>query len=131
MTEDIFFKLTIAGNFFQIKSCFLRVRSKSLLKTLDRGEITAIFIKFEIVVCKLFEFGRVYILLFWKWLTLYNTILTFNSLPKEKILHQSKFKAFADYKINVTKKLKFVLERIENIVGKGETVGYQYFLLFP
>ena len=26
---------------------------------------------------------------------------------------------------------KFVLEKIENIVGKEENVGYQHFLLFP
>ena len=30
------------------------------------GELSAIFIKFEIVVCKLFQFGRVYNLLFGK-----------------------------------------------------------------
>ena len=40
-------------------------------------------------------------------------------------------KAFADNKINVTEKLKFVLGRVENSVGKGENVGYQHFLLFP
>ena len=40
-------------------------------------------------------------------------------------------KAFADDKSNVTKKLKFVLGRVGNIVGKGENAGYQYFLLFP
>ena len=34
-------------------------------------------------------------------------------------------------KINVTEKLKFVLRRVENIVGKGENAGYQHFLLFP
>ena len=28
-------------------------------------------------------------------------------------------------------KLKFVSERIENILGKGENAGYQHFLLFP
>ena len=32
--------------------------------------------------------------------------------------------------INVTEKLKFVLERLENIVGKGENAGYQHFLLY-
>ena len=32
---------------------------------------------------------------------------------------------------NLAKSLKFVLGRIENIVGKGETDGYQHFLLFP
>ena len=43
----------------------------------------------------------------------------------------SKLNTFADYKINVTEKLKFVFGRVENIVGKGENAGYQHFLLFP
>ena len=54
-----------------------------------------------------------------------------NSLPNSKILDWSKVKAFADDKINVTEKLKFVLGRVENMVGKGENAGYQHFLLFP
>ena len=37
----------------------------------------------------------------------------------------------ADNKLNLAEKLKFVLERVENIVGKGENAGYQHFLLFP
>ena len=52
-------------------------------------------------------------------------------LPNDKILDWSKFKAFADDKMIVTQKLKFVLGRIENIVGKGENAGYQHFLLSP
>ena len=44
---------------------------------------------------------------------------------------QSKLKAFADEKTNVTQKVKFVLERVENILGKGKNAGYQHFLLFP
>ena len=28
-------------------------------------------------------------------------------------------------------KLKLVLEKVENMVGKGENAGYQHFLLFP
>ena len=39
-----------------------------------------------------------------------------NSLPHGKILDGSKSSAFADNKINVTEKLKFVLGRVENIV---------------
>ena len=31
----------------------------------------------------------------------------------------------------MTEKFKFVSELVENIVGKGENAGYQYFLLFP
>ena len=45
----------------------------------------------------------------WEWV---------NSLPSDKVFDQSKFKAFADDKINVTKRLKFVKGREDNIVGK-------------
>ena len=54
-----------------------------------------------------------------------------NSFPKDKFLDRSKSKAFADDKINVTKKLKFAVGQEENIVAKGENAGYQHFLLFP
>ena len=47
----------------------------------------------------------------------------FKSLPNEQILDLSKFKAFADDKIIVTQKLKVMLGRVENIVGKGENAG--------
>ena len=57
----------------------------------------------------------------WEWV---------NFLPNDKILEQSKFKTFADNKINVTKKLKFVLGRSENIVGIGENSVYQHFLSY-
>ena len=50
-----------------------------------------------------------------------------NPFPNYKILDQSKLKAFADDKINVTERVKFVLGRIKNIVGKGENAGYQHF----
>ena len=39
-----------------------------------------------------------------------------NPLPNDKILDQSKLKAFADNKINVTEKLKFILERVEHFL---------------
>ena len=55
----------------------------------------------------------------------------FNSLPNDKSLDQFKLKAFEDDKIDVNKKLKSGLERVEKIVGKGENAGYQHFLLFP
>ena len=60
-----------------------------------------------------------------------NNSCLLNSLPHDKSLHWSKLKAFADDKIKVTEKLKILLERVENIVGKGENAGYQHFLLFP
>ena len=43
----------------------------------------------------------------------------------------TKLNEFADYKINVAQMIISVLDRVENIVGKGENAGYQHFLLFP
>ena len=54
-----------------------------------------------------------------------------NSLPNDKPLDWSEFKALADNKINVTQNLKSVLGEVENILGKGESAGYQHFLLYP
>ena len=59
------------------------------------------------------------------------SVISINSLPNDKFLDWFKLKAFADNNINVTEELKFVLKREENIVGKGESAGYQHFLLFP
>ena len=53
-----------------------------------------------------------------------------NSLPNDIFLDWSKLKAFVDDIIDMNKKSKLVLGRVENIVGKGENTGYQYFLLF-
>ena len=50
-----------------------------------------------------------------------------NSLLNDKISDWSKLKAFAENKINVTETLKFVLGKIENIVGKGENLFPQCF----
>ena len=46
-----------------------------------------------------------------------------NPLPNDKMLDWLKLKAFADGKINVTEKLKFVLVRVQNIVEKGENAA--------
>ena len=55
----------------------------------------------------------------------------FDSLPNDKTVDYIKFKPFADDKIILTQKLKFLFGRVENIVGKGENAGDQHFLLFP
>ena len=55
--------------------------------------------------------------------------IDFNSLRNDRILELSELKAFADDKI-IDMNLKFLFERLENIVGKGENAGYQHFLLF-
>ena len=58
------------------------------------------------------------------------TCIYLSFLPNDKFLDWSKLKTFAGDKIKVTGKMKFVLEMVENIVGKGENAGYQHFLLF-
>ena len=56
---------------------------------------------------------------------------SFNSLLNNKFLDWSILKAFADNKMNEAEILKYVLQKVENIVGKGENAGYKHFLLFP
>ena len=57
-------------------------------------------------------------------------IILFDPFTKWQILDQSKLKVFADHKMNVNQKSKFDVERGENIMGKGENPGYQYFPLY-
>ena len=45
-----------------------------------------------------------------------------NPWPDDKILDQTKLKAFADDNLNVTKMIISIFDRTENIVGKGEIV---------
>ena len=55
----------------------------------------------------------------------------FHGLQIQSICRQeNKFKVFAEGRIDVIHVLKFVLGRVENIVGKGENAGYQHFLRF-
>ena len=41
-----------------------------------------------------------------------------DSLPNDKILDWHKFKAFAEDNLHAIEKLKFVMGRVENMVGK-------------
>ena len=59
------------------------------------------------------------------------TVQAINSLSHDKIQDWSKLKEPADNNINVTEKSKFVLQRVENIVRKGENAHIEQFLLFP
>ena len=56
--------------------------------------------------------------------TLYGTYFSFqmhfNPFPHDKILDHTKLKAFADDKLNVTKIVISVFDRVKNMVGKGE-----------
>ena len=58
--------------------------------------------------------GRVFLYIY------INTTCKLNPFPHDKILDQTKLKAFADNKLNVTKVIISVFDRVENIVGKGE-----------
>ena len=49
-----------------------------------------------------------------------NGQIWFNPFPHDKILDQIKLKAYADGKLNVTKMIISVFDRVEKIVGKGE-----------
>ena len=57
-------------------------------------------------------------------------LVLFNFLPNNIFLDWSKLKPFADDKLKMTEKLKFVVQWVENIVGKGKSAGYWHFLLF-
>ena len=54
-----------------------------------------------------------------------------NSLPNDIISDWSKLEAFADVKIKVLQMIVFAFNRLKNIVGKGENVGYRHYLLLP
>ena len=56
--------------------------------------------------------------------------MSFNSEPKDKSSDLSQFKVFADDKNRVTRKLKFVVGMLENIVGKRENAERQHFFSF-
>ena len=47
----------------------------------------------------------------------------FNSLPKHNFLDLTKFKAFADDKLDVVKLMISVFDKVKNIVGKGENAA--------
>ena len=53
------------------------------------------------------------------------------SLPNDKFLVWTKFKSFAEDKLNIAKMMISVSDREENIEGKRENTAYQHLLLFP
>ena len=50
-------------------------------------------------------------------------------IKQKKNLEVTKFKAFADYKLNVAKMMISLCDRLENTVGKGENDDYEYVFL--
>ena len=107
-------KMRVASIFFFSHNVFNPIK--------DKKKIT-ILVNFILWYANVFNLDQIRILLFGK-------DLHCNSLPNNNILDWTKLKAFADDKLNLTKNLKLVLGRVENIVGKGENAGDQHFLLF-
>ena len=48
----------------------------------------------------------------------------------DKIVDETKLKEFADVLLSIAEAVLSLSGRVENIVGKGENAGYQYFLIF-
>ena len=57
--------------------------------------------------------------------------MLFNSLQADNYLDKTKFKAFADNKLNVAKIMIYVFDGGRKHCGKRRNAGYQHFLLFP
>ena len=53
-----------------------------------------------------------------------------NFSPNIKILVSPKITIFPDNKFKVAQKFRLVFDEVENIDGKGENVGSEYFLFF-
>ena len=53
------------------------------------------------------------------------------STKQKTSLDVTKFKAFADDKLNISKLIIFLLDSVENTIEKGENAGNQHFVLFP
>ena len=54
-----------------------------------------------------------------------------NSSSNDNFLDFTKYKAFADNRLNVARIMISVFDRVENIVGKGENTGYPHFFHCP
>ena len=100
-------------------------------------ELSAIYIKFNIVVCKLFQFGRVQNLSSGKGLNFYLSSWTWNNTGA-KYLNPSKMTNFVLSKTERVQKNLYIhvhgekfSKGIENSVGKGDIAHNEQFLLFP
>ena len=93
-----------------IRNILLKVEN-----TVGKGEIA----RYEQFLLFLQRFQKTHINkgLYWRGLTVYNAIPTFNSLPNDTILHCTKLKAFADDKLNATKMIISFFGKGENALG--------------
>ena len=61
----------------------------------------------------------------------YSDIWRLNKFPHEKKMDQTRLKASADDKLNVTKMMISVFDRVKKHCGKRRNCLYKQFLLFP
>ena len=113
-------KLCIKSNFFFSHSVFYQ-----------SGELSAIFIKFEIVVCKLFQFGNVQNLSFGKrsnknFLLFINCLKVSIKLLSGLTLYQTTHFGLANFELKVAKISQLGPDSVENIVGERENAAYQH-----
>ena len=54
-----------------------------------------------------------------------------NLLPKQQNFDLNQIESICRRQFTVARMMISILDRAENIVGKGENAGYQHFLLFP
>ena len=96
---------------------------KLVENTVGKGEIARYeqCLLFPSVFKRLVSQGRQKVSLCGNGLTIYQTT-SFWPRPNSKHLQTT---------IHMLLKWRFVFDRAENIVGKGENAGYQHFLLFP
>ena len=59
-----------------------------------------------------------------------NNCTTFNFFTDDKFCDWSKLRAFADDKTNVNQNLKFALERVENMMVRGDIHSMRCLLLY-
>ena len=92
--------------------------SKWVEDTLGKGEIACHeqFLLFPQCLQKVCFPGASKDVIVWEWVN-----------KMAKFIDMSKLKAFSDNKLNVVQKLKFVFGKIENMVEKGDNIGYQHF----
>ena len=113
--------MLLVTSIFSFYQCFLR--REIIILTFNFSSAKS----FNLVMSKILSFGK-------GLNTITNTIsillLLVNSLSDDKFLDWSYLKAFADKKVNVIEKLKFVSQRIENMVGKKKMLVTTIFSFF-
>ena len=113
----------------QLNNCNLFcMERKKTLQEKHRMLATSIFPLFS--QCFQKAFLPRHVLTWNSYLVAFNRTIFINS-TKQQSFKLIQIESTCGDKINVTENLKFILVRVENIVGQGENAGYQHFLHSP